>query len=95
MVAAGAVAGHGFARQTARGGVGVDSLQAFSTFLTSVPMPQHALIIGTSRGLGLGLVAHLQSLGWHVTATVRDPSRAAALQALAQPTAARQLPIRI
>jgi NAD(P)-dependent dehydrogenase (short-subunit alcohol dehydrogenase family) len=58
-------------------------------------MPQHALIIGTSRGLGLGLVAHLQSLGWHVTATVRDPSRAAALQALAQPTAARQLPIRI
>ncbi len=41
-----------------------------------------ALIIGASRGLGLGLVKQLQADGWHVTATVRDPARADALQAL-------------
>lgn len=41
-----------------------------------------ALIIGASRGLGLGLVRQLHADGWQVTATVRDPQRAAALQAL-------------
>ncbi|MHA6495309.1 SDR family oxidoreductase [Pseudomonas borbori] len=41
-----------------------------------------ALIIGASRGLGLGMVRRLHSEGWQVTATVRDPSRAQALQAL-------------
>ncbi|WP_324731934.1 SDR family oxidoreductase [Pseudomonas paeninsulae] len=41
-----------------------------------------ALIIGASRGLGLGLVKQLQADGWKVIATVRDRQRAEALQAL-------------
>ena len=41
-----------------------------------------ALIIGASRGLGLGLVKTLLADGWHVTATVRDPQKAEALKAL-------------
>ncbi|WP_166362746.1 SDR family oxidoreductase [Pseudomonas akapageensis] len=41
-----------------------------------------ALIIGASRGLGLGLVKHLLEDGWQVTATVRDPQKADALLAL-------------
>ncbi|MFY0729032.1 SDR family oxidoreductase [Pseudomonas sp. NFX15] len=41
-----------------------------------------ALIIGASRGLGLGLVKTLLADGWEVTATVRDPQKAYALQAL-------------
>ena len=41
-----------------------------------------ALIIGASRGLGLGLVKTLLADGWHVTATVRNPQNAQALQAL-------------
>ncbi|MFK0313443.1 SDR family oxidoreductase [Pseudomonas sp. NPDC090233] len=32
-----------------------------------------ALIIGASRGLGLGLVQRLREDGWNITATVRDP----------------------
>ena len=38
-----------------------------------------ALIIGASRGLGLGLVQRLQEDGWNVIATVRDPHKAGAL----------------
>ncbi|NBF13527.1 SDR family oxidoreductase [Pseudomonas sp. Fl4BN1] len=41
-----------------------------------------ALIIGASRGLGLGLVQRLLEDGWQVTATVRNPHKAEALQAL-------------
>ena len=41
-----------------------------------------ALIIGASRGLGLGVVKQLHHDGWQITATVRDPSRADALRAL-------------
>ncbi|BCX66028.1 MULTISPECIES: SDR family oxidoreductase [Pseudomonas] len=41
-----------------------------------------ALIIGASRGLGLGLVKTLLADGWQVTATVRNPQNADALQAL-------------
>jgi len=41
-----------------------------------------ALIIGASRGLGLGLVKTLLADGWQVTATVRNPHNAQALQAL-------------
>lgn len=41
-----------------------------------------ALIIGASRGLGLGLVNELVSDGWQVTATVRDLSKADNLNAL-------------
>jgi NAD(P)-dependent dehydrogenase (short-subunit alcohol dehydrogenase family) len=42
---------------------------------------RRALIVGASRGLGLGLVGRLLARGWDVTATVRRPS--AALGALA------------
>lgn len=41
-----------------------------------------ALIIGASRGLGLGLVERLHEDGWNVTATVRDPSKPGALHAV-------------
>ena len=41
-----------------------------------------ALIIGASRGLGLGLVKTLLADGWQVTATVRNPQHADALTAL-------------
>jgi NAD(P)-dependent dehydrogenase (short-subunit alcohol dehydrogenase family) len=41
-----------------------------------------ALIIGASRGLGLGLVKQLHADGWQVIATVRDRQAAEALQAL-------------
>ncbi|MBE7246133.1 MAG: SDR family NAD(P)-dependent oxidoreductase [Actinomycetospora chiangmaiensis] len=43
---------------------------------------RRALIVGASRGLGLGLVARFLAQGWDVTATVRHPS--AALADLAQ-----------
>lgn len=38
-----------------------------------------ALIIGASRGLGLGLVQRLHEDGWAITATVRNPKRPGAL----------------
>lgn len=41
-----------------------------------------ALIIGASRGLGLGLVERLREAGWQVNATVRDPRKAEALDAV-------------
>ena len=44
------------------------------------------LLIGASRGLGLGLAAELASRGWQVIATVRDPGRATELAALAART---------
>lgn len=34
-----------------------------------------ALVIGASRGLGLGLVKTLLADGWQVIATVRNPQR--------------------
>ncbi|MBC3365398.1 SDR family oxidoreductase [Pseudomonas sp. SWRI154] len=43
---------------------------------------KNALVIGASRGLGLGLVKTLVSDGWNVTATVRNPQNAQALEAL-------------
>ncbi|MFJ4154625.1 SDR family oxidoreductase [Pseudomonas sp. NPDC089752] len=39
-----------------------------------------ALIIGASRGLGLGLVQRLQEDGWNITATVRDPKNPGGLK---------------
>jgi NAD(P)-dependent dehydrogenase (short-subunit alcohol dehydrogenase family) len=45
-------------------------------------MPR-ALIVGASRGLGLGLVEELARRGWEVLATVRDPASAGELNQLA------------
>lgn len=45
-------------------------------------MNKTALVIGASRGLGLGLVRELSAQGWNVIATVRDPQRADALTGL-------------
>lgn len=45
-------------------------------------MTRTVLIIGASRGLGLGLARQFNSEGWEVIATVRDPARAGALRAL-------------
>jgi len=41
-----------------------------------------ALIIGASRGLGLGLVQRLREDGWNIVATVRDPAKATDLAAV-------------
>lgn len=46
-------------------------------------MPRTVLIIGASRGLGLGLAKRFSSQGWQVIATVRDPQRADALASVA------------
>lgn len=45
-------------------------------------LPKSALIIGASRGLGLGLVRELNDRGWDVTATVRDAAHPGELAAL-------------
>src|SRR6266536_5396236 len=42
-----------------------------------------ALVVGASRGLGLGLAAELQSRGWDVVATVRDQAGDRRLRELA------------
>ncbi|WP_442109973.1 SDR family oxidoreductase [Pseudomonas sp. NUPR-001] len=47
-----------------------------------MPSNKTALIIGASRGLGLGLVQRLQEDGWNIVATVRDPAKAPALAAI-------------
>jgi NAD(P)-dependent dehydrogenase (short-subunit alcohol dehydrogenase family) len=47
-----------------------------------MPAKKTALIIGTSRGLGLGLVKRLTEQGWEVTATVRDQHNADDLKAV-------------
>ncbi|MCP8462648.1 SDR family oxidoreductase [Pseudomonas sp. ZM23] len=44
--------------------------------------PKSALIIGASRGLGLGLVRELLERGWEVAATVRDAANAGELATL-------------
>ena len=41
-----------------------------------------AVLVGASRGLGLGLVAELAGRGWNVIATARQPARAQKLQEL-------------
>ena len=44
---------------------------------------KNVLIVGASRGIGLGLVKQFLAEGDHVTATVRDKAKAADLDALA------------
>jgi NAD(P)-dependent dehydrogenase (short-subunit alcohol dehydrogenase family) len=46
-------------------------------------MKKNALLIGASRGLGLGLAAELASRGWQVVGTARRPAEAKGLQGLA------------
>ena len=41
----------------------------------------HALIVGASRGLGLGLAQEMVRRGWTVTGTVRKPADRAAVEA--------------
>jgi NAD(P)-dependent dehydrogenase (short-subunit alcohol dehydrogenase family) len=48
---------------------------------------KNALIVGASRGLGLGLARELASRGWHVVATSRGEAKE--LDALAQGSASR------
>jgi NAD(P)-dependent dehydrogenase (short-subunit alcohol dehydrogenase family) len=45
--------------------------------------PRQALVVGASRGLGLGLAAELKSRGWNVVATVRDAAGEKRVAALA------------
>jgi NAD(P)-dependent dehydrogenase (short-subunit alcohol dehydrogenase family) len=45
--------------------------------------PRWALVVGASRGLGLGLAAELQRRGWNVVGTVRDAAGERRLQKLA------------
>ena len=45
---------------------------------------QVVLITGASRGIGLEFARQFAEAGWEVIATVRDPARAAELQALAR-----------
>ncbi len=47
-----------------------------------MPASRSALLIGASRGLGLGLAQAFAGRGWAVTATARDPDRAPALAAV-------------
>lgn len=62
-----------------------------STRLPAITLIQHkhmsnpsiALIVGASRGLGLGLVREYLNRGWRVIATERRPGSSAALAALA------------
>jgi NAD(P)-dependent dehydrogenase (short-subunit alcohol dehydrogenase family) len=49
------------------------------------------VIVGASRGLGLGLVREYLRRGWRVTATARDLAKAAELRALAESTSALRL----
>lgn len=46
-------------------------------------MSKTVLIIGASRGLGLGLAKRFASEGWQVIATARDPQRGSELKAIA------------
>jgi NAD(P)-dependent dehydrogenase (short-subunit alcohol dehydrogenase family) len=45
--------------------------------------PLSAIIVGASRGLGLGLTERLLERGWHVVATEREGSKSTALRDLA------------
>jgi NAD(P)-dependent dehydrogenase (short-subunit alcohol dehydrogenase family) len=52
-------------------------------------MTQTALIVGASRGIGLGLVGEFERRGWEVTGTARDPAKASALNEVANNSGGR------
>ena len=49
-----------------------------------MPEARWALVVGASRGLGLGLAAELKSRGWNVVGTVRDAAGERRLEKLAK-----------
>lgn len=53
-----------------------------------------ALITGAGRGLGLEFAKQYVADGWHVIATVRDPKKAGALQALGDAVTVHRLDVR-
>lgn len=57
--------------------------------MTASDPGQLVLIIGASRGLGLGLAAEYAKRGWRVIGTVRDDGRQTGLHALAASTEGR------
>ncbi len=58
-------------------------------------MTKSAIIIGASRGLGLGLASEFANRGWDVVATARDPGTATALAAAAAAGGFAMLPVDI
>jgi len=52
-------------------------------------MTETALIVGASRGIGLGLVGEFERRGWDVTATARTPAKGDALDELAAASGGR------
>src|SRR5712692_5966474 len=52
------------------------------------------LVTGAGRGLGLEFAKQYAADGWHVHATVRDPKKAGALQALGSAVAVHRLDVR-
>lgn len=52
-------------------------------------MTQTVLVVGASRGLGLGLVGEFERRGWKVIGTARDPDKAEALKELADNSGGR------
>ena len=52
------------------------------------------LVTGAGRGLGLEFAKQYVADGWHVHATVRDPKKAGALQALGSAVAVHRLDVR-
>ncbi|HEV7159150.1 MAG TPA: SDR family oxidoreductase [Caulobacteraceae bacterium] len=52
-------------------------------------MTQSVLIVGASRGIGLGLVGEFERRGWQVTGTVRDAAKAKDLAAIAEHSGGR------
>jgi NAD(P)-dependent dehydrogenase (short-subunit alcohol dehydrogenase family) len=52
-------------------------------------MTETVLIVGATRGIGLGLVGEFERRGWDVTGTARDPDKASALNEVAAKSGGR------
>jgi NAD(P)-dependent dehydrogenase (short-subunit alcohol dehydrogenase family) len=59
-------------------------LPAISTAAELPPNPGTALITGSDRGIGFALVQELESRGWQVIATTRDPAKSTDLTSFAK-----------
>src|SRR5207248_5640536 len=60
-----------------------------------MPEGRWALVVGASRGLGLGLAAELKSRGWNVVATVRDGAGEKRVEALSAKPGGQIQPARL